>query len=157
MLVSNKDLLKILHYDEKNIDIYDSKHDLPPAIAKKVVENKILPYEKEFTENEKCCYMFMLYGNKTYHQRGNSYFNGNTLDFYILCDRDIMYNNHIGNRTYEIEGIIKEVFDGATVDEVVGVCHVVTSEPIRAKSTNYMGRKVTIAFSDFNNKNGDVR
>ena len=157
MLVSNKDLLKILHYDGKDIDIYDSKYDLSPTIAKSVVKDKILPYEKEFTDNEKCCYMFMLYGDKAYHQRNNHYFNGNTLVFYILCDRDIVYNNYIGNRTYEIEGIIKEVFDGATVDEVVGVCHVVSSEPVSAKGTNYSGRKVTIAFSDFNSKNGEVR
>lgn len=151
MVKSNKDILKILYHDVAAIDIYNQPElDIPEA--QKVIEDKILTKRKEFSDDYKCCYMILRYGEKNYHEEKNIFFNGNTFDIYILCHNDIIINDHIGDRTCEIERLVEETFDNKPLKGVACKCKVLWSESRDLSKTNYSGRHVKIEFKDFNGR-----
>lgn len=148
MIKSNQDILKLIDCDDINVNIYELP-DLSRTEASNVVRNKILTRYKEFADNQQCCYMILQYGNKRYHHQKSMYFNGNTFDIAIFCHNDIKINNIVGDRTIEIEQVIEDIFDDKYLDKVACKCQVVSSEPAFARSSDYTGRHITIAFSDF--------
>jgi len=83
------------------------------------------------------------------------FFNGNTFNFYILAHNDIKVNDSVGDRCLEIEAILEDIFSGLKLDGVACKCSVIGSDFISSKSTNYSGRYVQIAFSDFSKKGVD--
>ena len=148
MIKSNQDILKLLDNDAKDVDIY-SLPNLSRLEASKVVNDKIITRPKVFSENEQCCYMVLMYGNKTYHEARNTWFNGNNFDVYILCHNDIRINDIVGDRVLEIEQLLEDMFKDAELDKVTCRTSIANSEP-SVIDNGYTGRHITIRFYDMN-------
>lgn len=149
MIKSNKDILKILYHDVATTDVY-KQPDLEMEDALKVIKDKVLVNRKEFSDDYKCCYMILRYGEKNYHEEKNIFFNGSTFDIYALCHNDIIINDYIGDRTCEIERLIEETFDNKPLKGVACKCKVLWSEARDLSKTNYSGRHIKIEFKDYN-------
>lgn len=145
---SHKEIQKLLYYDESDVDIYNMP-DLSRSQAKQVMNNNIFTKKQAFSKDEKAkCYLCMQYGTRRYHGKRNSYFDGNTFNFYVLCRNDIAINDYVGSRINEVEGILEEIFDDG---EIGTVCRsrMISSEDFDAKD-DYYGRHIIIEFYDFN-------
>lgn len=149
MIKSNQDILKLLNCDDEKVDIY-SLPNLSRLEANKVVDDKIIARPKEFSDNEQCCYMILMYGNKAYHEARNAWFNGNSFDIYVLCHNDIKLNNIVGDRVLEIEGLLEDMFKDTELDKVTCRTSIVNSETITSTNNDYSGRHIAIRFYDMN-------
>lgn len=149
MIKSNQDILKLLDSDDKNVDIY-ALPNLSRLAANEVVKNKIISRPKEFSDNEQCCYMVIMYGNKAYHEARNSWFNGNSFDIYVLCHNDIRLNDVVGDRVLEVEQLLEDMFKDAELDKVTCRTSIVNSESITSNNNDYSGRHIAIRFYDMN-------
>lgn len=147
-IVSNKDILKLLYYDNADVDIY-AQPNLSLTQVLEVVKKRVWKRKRKPLENIKECYISMWYGRKLYHNKRNSFFNGNTFNMVILCDNDIVENDYIGDRVCAIEAILNEEFDNADLGATCK-CKVVDSNDVDVKNSNYSGRHVVLEFHDFN-------
>lgn len=151
MVKSNQDILKLIKFTDTEIDIY-SQPNLSGKDSRELAKKYILERPKEFDDANMACFIVMTYGRKLYHHDKNMFFNGNTFNFEILAHNDIKVNDYVGDRCLEIEAILEDIFSGVKLDGITCKCSVVGSEFTTAKSTNYSGRYVQIAFSDFSRK-----
>ena len=148
-LRANMTLLKFLYYvnvTDKDILILP---DLTSEQVRDTVDKCIFNYPK--LEANKAadmgCYICLNYGTKQYHYEDNKYFNGNTFDIYIICDRDIDFNTVNGSRIYAIEDCIAGTFDPGEVS-AIGLSRVEYSEPVAVRGTNYIGVHIALSFFD---------
>ena len=148
---SNMTLLKFLYYvDELNKDI-TTLPDLTHSQIKEVTDNYIYKCQKVEAKRDvdKKCYISMNYGTKQYHASNNPYFNGNSFDIYVMCDRDVDYNKSNGSRIDAIEACIASIFDNGEVG-CIGKSKIDTSEPINIKGSDYVGVHIPIVFFNGN-------
>lgn len=148
-LKSNMTLLKFLYYvDDLDADI-TTLPNLTASQIRDVVDNYIYKYEKveANTETDKRCYISMNYGLKQYHAQNNHYFNGNTFNLYIVCERAIDYLTQHGSRMDAIEQCIADMFDYGEVG-CTGNSKVDYSEPISIKGSDYICTHISIIFYD---------
>lgn len=146
---SDKDIQKVLFYDEKGVDVY--AQDTLTKEQIKVVSTKISRHAKKPSADTKECYISMWYGGKLYHHGKNIYYNGSTYKIGVFCDNDIIFNDFIGNRVCAIESIIAELFDNADIGTACRA-FMIDSVDVDIKNTDYTGRVITIGFNDFNKK-----
>lgn len=144
---SNQDILKLLFHDGKDIDIYEQPN-LSRNQANEVRKDKMFLRKRVASEGEMSCYICMWYGRKIYHHQKNQHYNNNTFSIAIICHGDIIINDYVGDRVSEIESIIEELFDGKDIGATCR-CTVVNSEDIEVRGASYIGRQITIGFSDF--------
>lgn len=151
MVKSNQDILKLIKYTGTEIDIY-SQPNLSGKDSREISEKYILERPKEFDDASMACFIVMTYGTKLYHHDRNMYFNGNTFNFDILAHNDIKVNDYVGDRCLEIEAILEDIFSGVKLDGIACKCSIVGSDFTKGNNSNYTGRYVQIAFSDFSRK-----
>lgn len=146
---SNPDILKLLYYADNTINPL-TQPNLTLTQAKQVIKNNIYTRKKIASDKDTGmqCYISMRYGQKVYHHDRNSYFNGNTFTFYVLCHNDYDTNQVIGSRVCEIERLIAEMFDGGEIGTTLRT-RVSSSIDVDVNSTDYSGRSIEIVFYDF--------
>lgn len=146
---SNMMLLKFLYYTDVLDEDITILPDLTSEQIRDIVDSCIFNYPKleANKESDKKCYLCLTYGTKQYHMDKNKFFNGNTFDIYIICDRDIDYNIINGSRIYAIEDCIAELFDEGEV-ETIGLSRIDYSEPVAIRGTDYIGIHIAVSFFD---------
>lgn len=142
-------MLKFLYYVNETKNDILSLPDLTPSQIRDVVDTSIYRYQKVEGNNnlDKKCYLSMNYGIKQYHTVQNPYFNGNTFDIYIMCERDVDYIEANGSRIDAIEHCLASIFDNGDI-ECIGRSRIDLSEPINIRGSDYTGVHITIAFYD---------
>lgn len=145
---TNQDILKLLHFDAYDTDIYNQPN-LSSSVAQKINDERIHDKKKKPLDSDQTCYIAMWYGRKAYYHEKNQFFNGNNFHIVILCHNDIIINRYVGDRTCEIENIIADLFDNQSIGTACR-CKVVSSEDVDIKGVDYSGRHIILSFADFN-------
>ena len=138
-------LVKLLFYKDTNVDIFTQPDltfkQIRQVKRENIYESMKIPLNNQDVERP---YLTMQYGNKNYHSRENSYFNGNDFNIYVFCNT-ALDDTLNGSRISALEHCVCEIFDKGNVASI-GSSELGTSTPIAINGTSIIGRKIPIIF-----------